>query len=117
MKLTPNDLDALKRAIAWGKGYQKREPQIKVFPEPMLLEGTPEWIELAQHLAAKAQSHALDLYPWQVEPCYARDVVDSGWGGKPDEVALRQKMKSLKISLWEPDPPCAIAKAEHRRAA
>jgi hypothetical protein len=116
MVMEPRDLDALRRAVKWGKGYQRREPQIKVFPTPMPLEGSDEWIEVATRLAANAQAANLGLRPWEVEPCHADDVVHGGWGGKPDEVALRRKMIKLGISVWEPDPASAIARIEHDAA-
>jgi hypothetical protein len=113
--MTPVDLDALRRAMKWGEGYQRREPQIVVFPNPMPVEGTAEWFKLATDLAASAQYHALGLKPWQVEPCNASNVVDNGWGGKPDEVALRRKMIKLGLSRFEPDPLQAIAEAERAK--
>lgn len=115
MKLTPNDLGALRRAIKWGARYQRLEPQLKVFPSPMPPEDSPQWIELATRLAAKAQHHTLGLKPWQTEPLHVVDnghIDPNGWGNRPDEVALRRKMLKLKISLFEPDPPAAIAEAE-----
>jgi hypothetical protein len=115
MALTPNDINALKRAIEWGEGYQRREPQIVVFPNPMPDEGTPDWIELATRLASIAQCATLGLRPWEVEPCHASDVVHSGWGGKPQEVALRRKLIGLGLSRFEPDPLRAIAMAEERQ--
>lgn len=114
-KLTPNDVDALRRAIAWGKGYARREPQLKMMPEQMPVEGSPEWTKLATSFAARAQYNTLGLKPWQTEPLHVVDngVIDpNGWGNRPDEVALRRKMLKLKISLFEPDPPAAIAEAE-----
>jgi hypothetical protein len=107
-----HDLDALKRCIGWGKGLQIREPQIVVFPTPMPPEGSDQWVELATRLATNAQAANLGLRPWQVAPCDADDVVHDGWGGKPDEVALRRKMIELGLSIWEPDPTAAIAAAE-----
>ena len=116
MELTPNDLDALRRAITWGKGFQKREPQLKLFPPVMPDEGTAEWIELARYFALHAQVQALGLFPWQVPPYDADDVAHGGWGGKPEEVALRRKMIALGISIYEPDPPAAITRAEQKGA-
>jgi hypothetical protein len=110
--LTDRDLDALRRAVEWGKGYQRREPQIIVFPTPMPDEGTPEWIELATGLAATAQFFTLGLKPWQTEPLYVHDdgvIDDTGWGRRSDEVALRRRMLALGISIYEPDVPAALA--------
>jgi hypothetical protein len=117
MQLTNDDVAALRRAVAWGKGFARREPQLVVFPTPMPDEGTPDWIELAQRLAAEAQYTTLGLKPWQTEPVHVVDnghVDPSGWANRPDEVALRRKMLALGISLFEPDVPAAIARAEHR---
>jgi hypothetical protein len=114
-ELTERDLDALRRAMKWGVGFQAREPQLRVFPDVMPAEGTEEWIKLAMHLVHSAQVSSLGLMPWQVPPCDADDVAHGGWGGKPDEVELRQKMIRLGISVLEPDPPAAIAKAEAKR--
>jgi hypothetical protein len=115
--LTPRDLDALRRAMIWGEGFQRREPQLKLFPEQMPDEGSDEWMELATYFAVHAQVQALGLFPWQVAPCDADDVAHGGWGGKPEEVALRRNMISLGISVWEPDPSSAIAAAEAKPTA
>jgi hypothetical protein len=114
MKLSDLDLDALRRALAWGVGLQQRNPQIKVFPDPMPTEGTPEWLKLAEHLASNAQSHSLGLKPWQSPPL---DVEATGCANNDDEIALVQTMLDLGISIYEPDPPTAIADAIERRDA
>jgi hypothetical protein len=31
--ISDRDLDALRRAVAWGHAFQKREPQIRLFPK------------------------------------------------------------------------------------
>jgi len=119
VKLKPVDLDALRRAMAWGKGYARREPQLKIMLEQMPVEGSKEWLKLATSLAAEAQCNTLGLCPWQTPPMHVVDngVIDpNGWGNRPDEVALRRKMIALGISLFEPDPPAAIARAEQQRA-
>jgi hypothetical protein len=110
-KLSELDLDALRRAIAWGHGFQQRNPQIVVFPATMPTEGTPEWLELAQHLASNAQSHHLGLRPWQTPPIHADNHC------KPEEIALLETMISLNISRYEPDPPAAIDAATLRPGA
>jgi hypothetical protein len=111
--ISDRDLDALRRALDWGRAFQKREPQLKLFPEAMPVEGTRAWFALALRLAAIAQSHSLGLKPWQVPPI---DVDDAGWDCKPEEIALRQTMRDLNISIYEPDVPTAIANATHQRA-
>jgi hypothetical protein len=108
------DLDALRRALAWGVGFQQRNPQLKVFPEPMPKEGSPAWLKLAEHLASNAQSHSLGLKPWQSPPL---DVEVTGCANNDDEIALCQHMRDLGISRYEPDPPTAISEAIERRDA
>jgi hypothetical protein len=118
-RLTPTDLDALRRAVEWGKGHALREPQIRVMPDVLPPENSEAWLKLATDLAATAQRRTLRLPPWETEPLHAVDdgVIDpNGWGNRPDEVALRRKMIALGISIYEPDPPAAIAKAEHECA-
>ena len=115
MNISDLDLDALRRAVVWGAAFQKREPQLKIFPEVMPVEGTAEWIALARQLAEIAQSHALGLRPWQCAPIDVDDdaVAHPGvYGCRPDEIALRRTMRELNISVCEPDPASAIANAE-----
>lgn len=114
------DFDALRRAVEWGKSFQKREPQIVVVPTPMPPEGSPQWIEEAKHLVMMAQSVTLGLRPWQCEPASVHDdgVVDDGcYGRRANEVAVRRRLIALGLSVYEPDPPRAIAQAEHQRVA
>jgi hypothetical protein len=113
-ELTERDLDALRRALTWGVGFQARNPQIKVFPDPMPEEGTPEWLKLAEHLASNAQSHHLGMKPWESPPVV---VEATGCAGSDDEIALCQHMRDLGISRFEPDPPSAISNAIERRDA
>jgi hypothetical protein len=120
MKLTPNDLDALRRAMKWGKAFQTREPQLRVWPEVLPDEGTPEWIKLAMYFVSAAQADNLHLKPWQCEPC---NVIDDGvanpadcYGRRADEVTLLRRMLSLGVSRYEPHPLVAIAAAEAERA-
>jgi hypothetical protein len=108
MTISDLDLDALRRALLWGHAFQRREPQLKLFPDPMPAEGTPAWLKLAQYFASLAQSYHLGLRPWQTPPI---DVDDHC---KPEEIALRQTMRDLNISVYEPDVPTAIANATHR---
>jgi hypothetical protein len=107
--LGEHDLDALRRALAWGRAFQKREPQLKLFPETMPTEGTQAWLELARYFVSKAQSHTLGLKPWQTPPIDADAAIC-----KPEEIALRRTLHDLNISLYEPDAPTAIANATHQ---
>jgi hypothetical protein len=111
MTLSPRDLDALRRALDWGRGLQRREAQLRLFPDTMPAEGTPAWFKLAQHMAALAQSHYLGLRPWQTPPVDA-DVADAATS---DEIALLETMHDLGISTFEPDPPTTIADARDRQ--
>jgi hypothetical protein len=106
--LTDLDRDALRRALDWGRGYQRANPQIRLFTTATPDEGSPAWFKLAKHMAALAQSHFLGLRPWQQPPI----DVDDDWAN-PEELALRQTMRKLGISMFEPDPPSAIANATH----
>jgi hypothetical protein len=81
-KLSELDLDALRRAIAWGRGFQQRNPQLRIFPDVLPMEGSAPWLELARYLASHAQTHHLGLRPWEVPPI----DVDDGWC-KPEEIA------------------------------
>ena len=116
--ISERDRDALRRALLWGERFQKREPGIKVFPEPMPAEGTPEWIALARRLAAQAQEHNLGLLPWQSAPVNVADdaVAADVYGCHEDEITLRQTLRELNISTFEPDPAAAIASVEDQRA-
>lgn len=117
--MTPNDLDALRRAVAWGERYQKSEPQIVVLPAPMPPEGSPAWIEAATRCAAMAQAIALRLKPWDAEPCETSDdgrTDPACFGRKPHEVALLRRMTSNGVSRFEIDPIKAIAAAERQQA-
>jgi hypothetical protein len=117
MTISERDLDALRRALLWGEAFQKRESQLKLFPETMPAEGTPAWLALAERLAALAQSHNLGLRPWQCPPIDVDDdaVADlTGWACKPEEIALRQKMRDFGILKFEPDPAAAIATAAYQ---
>ena len=119
MELTPNDLDALRRAMKWGKAFQTREPQLRVWPEVLPDEGSPAWTELAMYFVRAAQADNLHLKPWQTEPCATIDdgvIDDNGWGRRSGEVALLRRMLSLGVSRYEPHPLVAIAAAEAERA-
>ena len=120
MGLTEVDLDALHRAIAWGRRYQLREPGIAVLPQPFPPENTHVWIEAASRLAAMAQSVTLGLAPWQCEPAITHDdgiIDDDCYGRRSNEVGFRRKMIALGISIFEPDPPRALADCEREPAA
>jgi hypothetical protein len=116
--INDRDLDALKRALLWGRIYQMRELQIRVLPDPMPADGTPEWIAMASRVAAIAQAYHLGLKPWQCAPIHvAADAVAADcYGCRRDEIALCQRMRDLGVSRFEPDPPTALDAAERRAA-
>lgn len=117
--ISDRDRDALRRALLWGERFRKREPQIKVLPAVMPAEGTAAWLALGERLAAQAQAYSLGLPPWRCPPVVVADdaVADPDcYGRKPDEIALRQTLRALNISVFEPDVPGAIASAEDQRA-
>jgi hypothetical protein len=112
MKLSDRDLDALRRALIWGRGYQQRNPQLKLFPDPMPAEGSQAWLELAEYMAGRAQAHHLGLKPWQCGPL---DIEATGFANNADERALWQTLHDLGISIYEPDPAAALDNATQRR--
>jgi hypothetical protein len=112
------DLDALRRAVEWGKRYQKSEPQITVLPSPLPPEGTPQWVEVATRVAVMAQAATLGIKPWEAEPVNTHDdgcADPNCYGRRPAEITLRRRMVALKISIYEPDVPATIARAEAER--
>ena len=113
-KLSPADLAALKRAIAWARAVQRREPAIRMLPDPLPPEGSRQWVREAQQAAALAQSRALRLPPWRCPPCLSRDEASANecYGRGRAEVELRQRMKRAGVSLWDPAPLRALSEAE-----
>jgi hypothetical protein len=114
MTLEADDLDALRRAITWGRSWQVRESHLHVLPDPLPKEGSEEWVELAIRFAAMAQAEALDLRPWQCEPAFvhADEPVADVYGRRPNEVEMLKRMLRLGLSRYEPNPTAAIAEAE-----
>jgi hypothetical protein len=78
--LTDLDLDALRRALAWGVGYQARNPQLRIFPDPMPPEGSAPWLTLAEYLVYHAQSHFLGMRPWESPPVMVEATNCAGSG-------------------------------------
>jgi hypothetical protein len=69
---------------------------------------------LAKYFASQAQSHYLGLRPWECAPL---DVAETGFANNDDEIALVQTMHDLNVSIFEPNPPDAIAEATQRPGA
>jgi hypothetical protein len=107
------DFAALKRAMDWGINvYQRANPQLKLFRNPLPTEGSEAWINMAQHAAALAQSYFLGLRPWEQPPA---DAVDADCASD-QELALCETMRNYGISLYEPNVPSALDNANmHRR--
>jgi hypothetical protein len=69
------------------------------------------------------QGRNLSLKPWQVPPVYIEDIAatleevpDNDHRGFRPAAKMLQRMLSLGISRYEPDPVAAIADAEQRAA-
>jgi hypothetical protein len=77
-----------------------------------------EGFESAGHTASyHRQCRALRLRPWQAPPMHTDDAIDPDrCGGRPEEIKLLQRMQSLGISAYHPDPLRAIAEAERTEA-
>ena len=107
--MTRRDKDALQRALV---AVRTLDPIIVDAVESMLKSRT--WQEAAEYAAFHCQVNSLRLRPWQAPPCRSDDEVDPAGmcGGKPEEVALRQRMLALGLSVYEPDPLAAIEHAE-----
>jgi hypothetical protein len=79
---------------------------------------TEPWEEVAGLAAHSCQCTRLRLKPWEPPPAHSNDEVTrpDRYGSRPQQVALRQRMVKLGISIYEPDPIAAIERAEAERA-
>jgi hypothetical protein len=87
-----------------------------------MLHGNPErgsrpqpWLEVAEFAAYRCQVRALALKPWQSPPCWLGDnrPADDGDGrGLVDAWELRRRLVASGLSMYEPDPPGALAAIE-----
>jgi hypothetical protein len=108
-ELTAADHDALERALRLMLADKKRREHFE-----RLLERY-DWQEVATRASYVSQIRVLKLKAWQAPPCENfDDEVDGSYGHSEGEVELRQRMRALNISLYEPDPRAAIAAAEAR---
>jgi hypothetical protein len=113
MEWTATDIEALTRAfrLACEEGPEERTR----FETLLDTRGQEEAYETA---AYHRQCHSLALKPWQAPPMHSGDVADDAtYGNKTSEVRLKRRMVALGISIFEPDPAGAIAKAESARRA
>jgi hypothetical protein len=112
--LTETDKAALKLAIEIDR---KRDHATRRQIDDMLKERP--WREVAEFAAYGCQCTALHLKPWQPPPCWAeigdRDNEAGPISGRRAAAELLQRMLSLGISRWHPDPVRAIEQAEAER--
>jgi hypothetical protein len=103
---------AMKLAI---EQMRKESPESRAHVDRVLRE---EGFESAGYTASyHLQCRALRLRPWQAAPVYTDVEIDPDCcGGRPEEIALLQRMLSLGISAFHPDPLRAIAEAERAEA-
>jgi hypothetical protein len=106
--MTRKDRDALVRALAMARTL---DPIIIQAIESLL---KTSWQAAAEYAAYHCQMRSLRLRPWQAPPLRSDDTVDPTgmFGGKLEEVALRQRMRELGLSEFEPNPLEAIEHAE-----
>jgi hypothetical protein len=79
-----------------------------------------EGFEAAGHFAAyAAQCTTLRLKPWQAQPAHVRatDADPNVYGCRPAEIALRDRLLKAGLSVFEPDPLNALARATRDPAA
>jgi hypothetical protein len=103
----PQDQDAFERAIAW---LRRHDGDTEV--ERMLER---DGFEYTGHTASyAAQCENLRLKPWEAPPCHVRGDVSeadpSVYGYRPEEIGLRDRLLAAGLSIYEPDPPAALAR-------
>jgi hypothetical protein len=85
------------------------------------IEAESGWRTAAEHACFHLQCKNQHLKCWECPPssCINNiDVIDDlVYGSRTKEVKLRRRMLALGLSLYEPDPAAAIAKAKSARRA
>jgi len=111
-KLTAADIDALERALV---AVCRRSPEDAARFEELLRH--KPWREVCESAAYSCQVDSLQLKPWHCPPMDCGDVPfkNGGYGNTEKEVRPRLRMKALGLSIYEPFPAEAIAKAEEAR--
>jgi hypothetical protein len=111
-ELTPSlpdrDKDAYGRAIEW---MRQHSPASAAQIETKL---RCEGFEAAGEFAAyAAQCETLRLKPWQAPPAHVRatDPDPNVYGRRAAEIALRDRLLAAGLSVFEPDPIAALARA------
>jgi hypothetical protein len=117
-KLTPSlpeqDRDAFERAIEMMRQHSPaRAAQID---DTLTREGLTAGGEFAAYFC---QCETLRLKPWQAPPSHVRgDVPDPNvYGARPGEIELRDRLAAAGLSVFEPDPVQALARAARKGAA
>jgi hypothetical protein len=103
--LLKQDRDAFTRAIAWARQHDRAAEIDRTLEQ----EGFEEAGRTASYAA---QCENLKLRPWQAPPCHCRatDSDPNTYGCRPEELALRNRLLAAGLSVYEPDPPAALAR-------
>jgi hypothetical protein len=79
------------------------------------IEAQRGWRFAAESASYHFQIRTLKLRPWQPPPSWVRDIEgsleagDDGIGGWYTATKLAQRLLAAGLSLYEPDPPTALA--------
>jgi hypothetical protein len=116
-ELTATDVDALTRAFEIGR---RESPAYRGHLKH--IEAQRGWRQAAESASYHCQIRTLKLRPWQPPPSWVRDIEgslalgDDGIGGWYTATKLAQRLLAVGLSLYEPDPPTALAIAEAKRS-
>jgi hypothetical protein len=108
--LPEHDQDAYRRAIEW---MRRHSPAYAAqIDDKLAREGFASAGEFA---AYAAQCETLRLKPWEAPPAHVRatiaEVDQSVYGRRGTEIALRDRLLAAGLSVFEPDPLSALARA------
>ena len=98
------DRDALQRAV------NVRYVSVKGKIELLEALAARSRREVAERAAYSCQIKALKLRPWESPPCWG-----AGFHSTPQAAQLLDRLLAAGLSMWEPDPIAALAKAEAKR--
>jgi hypothetical protein len=107
MELTKADHIAMCKSIEWVRTHSKDD--VELIEHVLECEG---FAKAGEYAANIAQSKTLGLKCWECAPCNI-------WGhdDQSSAIELRDRLLSVGISLFEPDPMQALAEAEQQRVA
>jgi hypothetical protein len=106
-------------ALALAIEVTRRESPARRQQVDAMLADQP-WFDVGVFCSARAQSHSLNLPPWQPPPCSVSNidaalaVTDEQRGWRAAALLLK-KMLALNISRYAPNPLQAITEVEARR--